>query len=172
MDEATEHYHQILGTKRGASPEELKRAYRRLMKRCHPDVAPNDPRLKQEAEERAKEINEAYRRLWYDRGRQESRNNTRHSDPTPPRHAQRATPHESSPRYPFARSAAVVALFMALAHVNSSPLGDLLRRAEAMQRPSVVARMVGRIAVELLPVRLWARWKASLSFASPRRENP
>src|SRR3990170_475593 len=48
-------YYESLGVDRGASPEELKGAYRRLAKQYHPDVN-KDPG----AEERFKEINEAY----------------------------------------------------------------------------------------------------------------
>ena len=62
-------YYESLGVGRGASPEELKGAYRRLAKQYHPAVN-KDPG----AEERFKEINEAYavlsdaqRRAAYDR---------------------------------------------------------------------------------------------------------
>ncbi|MGQ9518452.1 MAG: DnaJ C-terminal domain-containing protein, partial [Anaerolineae bacterium] len=46
----------ILGVDRGASQEEIKKAYRRLARTYHPDVNPGD----KEAEQRFKEINEAY----------------------------------------------------------------------------------------------------------------
>lgn len=49
-------YYEVLGVNRDASPEEIKRAYRRLAHRWHPDVADD----KHEAEERFKEITEAY----------------------------------------------------------------------------------------------------------------
>ena len=49
-------YYQILGVSRDASLEEIKRAYRRLALKYHPDKNPGD----KEAEERFKEINEAY----------------------------------------------------------------------------------------------------------------
>ena len=48
-------YHEILGVSRDVSEEELKKAYRRLAFKYHPDRN-KDP----EAEEKFKEINEAY----------------------------------------------------------------------------------------------------------------
>lgn len=48
-------YYEILGVTRNADKEELKRAYRRLARKYHPDVN-KDP----EAEDRFKEINRAY----------------------------------------------------------------------------------------------------------------
>lgn len=53
---AKKDYYEILGLSRDASDEEIKRSYRRLAMKYHPDRNPN----KKEAEERFKEINEAY----------------------------------------------------------------------------------------------------------------
>jgi len=50
-------YYRVLGVNRGASQEEIKRAFRRLALRYHPDRNPQDQK---QAEERFKEINEAY----------------------------------------------------------------------------------------------------------------
>lgn len=68
-------YYKILGVPRDASAEDLKKAYRTLSKRWHPDMQQGKTDSeKTEAEERFKEINEAYsvlgdqeKRAMYDR---------------------------------------------------------------------------------------------------------
>lgn len=49
-------YYRTLGVDKAASADEVKKAYRKLARKHHPDVNPNDP----DAEQRFKEINEAY----------------------------------------------------------------------------------------------------------------
>jgi molecular chaperone DnaJ len=49
-------YYEVLGLQKGASAEEIKKAYRKLAKENHPDLHPGD----KACEERFKEINEAY----------------------------------------------------------------------------------------------------------------
>lgn len=52
-------YYEILGVKKQASANDIKKAYRKLAKELHPDVNPDN----KEAEEKFKEISEAYEHL-------------------------------------------------------------------------------------------------------------
>jgi len=67
---AKQDYYDILGVPRGASAEDMKKAYRKLAMQYHPDRNPNNPT----AEHKFKELNEAYdclkddqKRAAYDR---------------------------------------------------------------------------------------------------------
>jgi hypothetical protein len=90
-DELTECY-DLLGLTPGASPEELKLAYRDLAKVWHPDRFLHDPRLRAKAQEKLKEINEAYGRFRFrDKPTTQPHDSTsgRHS-PAPERSARHA----------------------------------------------------------------------------------
>src|ERR1041384_6614614 len=63
-------YYEVLGVQRGATPEEIKKAYRKLARQHHPDRNPGD----KQAETRFKEVQDAYdvlsdkeKRQQYDR---------------------------------------------------------------------------------------------------------
>ena len=49
-------YYKILGVDKNATEKEIKSAFRKLARQCHPDMNPDDP----SAESRFKDINEAY----------------------------------------------------------------------------------------------------------------
>lgn len=53
---AKKDYYDVLGVKKGASDAELKKAFRKLARKYHPDVNPSD----KSAEQKFKEMNEAY----------------------------------------------------------------------------------------------------------------
>ena len=53
-------YYEVLGVSKTATDEEIKRAYRKLAKKYHPDANPDN---RKEAEEKFKEVSEAYENL-------------------------------------------------------------------------------------------------------------
>ena len=82
-------FYQIMGVSKDADAETIKKAYRRLVKECHPDTHPGDKK----AEERFKQIAEAYavlgdeeKRKLYDQetktsGEKQKQNSAQRSSP-------------------------------------------------------------------------------------------
>ena len=77
-------YYKILGVAKNTSEDELKKAYRKLAIKQHPDKNPNN---KDEAEKKFKEISEAYdvlkdkeKRNMYDRFGKDGLNANNHAD--------------------------------------------------------------------------------------------
>ena len=56
MADTKRDYYEVLGVQKGASEDEIKKAYRQMAKKYHPDLNPGD----KSAEEKFKEVGEAY----------------------------------------------------------------------------------------------------------------
>jgi hypothetical protein len=83
-----DHYYRILGLEPGATPAALKSAHRDLAQVWHPDRFTSNPRLQKFAQEKLREINDAYARL----------SSTRRVRPVPPSPRQPAPkPHPVEP---------------------------------------------------------------------------
>ncbi len=61
--------HDVLGVEPGASPSQIKAAWRRLARTHHPDLTGDDPAASRIATQRMAEINDAYAALTRDGGR-------------------------------------------------------------------------------------------------------
>ena len=95
MSTELERAYEVLGVKPGVSDRELKAAHRDLAKVWHPDRFVHDPRLQEKAQEKLKEINEAYEQLI-------SRHKRRVTPSPPPRRSQA---HPDGVRVPVKRGA-------------------------------------------------------------------
>ncbi|HJT30220.1 MAG TPA: J domain-containing protein [Pyrinomonadaceae bacterium] len=138
--------YELLGVKPGVSSGELKAAHRDLAKVWHPDRFVHDPRLQEKAQEKLKEINEAYELLISGK--------TPRPAPPPPRATtetvytapvvsveRRFPPREGSSW----KSALVVLLFLAVFAVTTKVLLD--RRTKAQPQ----------VEVETVPVEVATR---------------
>ncbi|HEV3468349.1 MAG TPA: J domain-containing protein [Pyrinomonadaceae bacterium] len=98
-DERSDCY-ELLGVAPGASAAELKAAHRDLVKVWHPDRFAHDPRLQQKAQEKLKEINDAYDLLTSGKAARRA---------PPPAASRRETPKPvPSGRWPLIVAAALV----------------------------------------------------------------
>jgi hypothetical protein len=126
--------YELLGVKPGVSSTELKAAHRDLAKVWHPDRFVHDPRLQEKAQEKLKEINEAYELL--------SSGQTPRPAPPPPRAAETvyttpvytaAVERRSTPRGGSWKSGLVVLMFLAVFAVTTKVLLD--RRSRPQPAP-------------------------------------
>jgi hypothetical protein len=92
VNDALIKYYELLGVAPGVSMQELKTAHRDLAKVWHPDRFAHDPRLQQKAQEKLKEINEAYDQLASGKAGRRTRVSAQ------PNHSQSPPPRASAPR--------------------------------------------------------------------------
>lgn len=85
-------YYELLGVAPGASAQELKAAHRDLAKVWHPDRFAHDPRLQLKAQEKLKEINEAYNQLTSGKAERRTRAHSPANDSAAPG---RTTTHQT-----------------------------------------------------------------------------
>ncbi|HEX8128038.1 MAG TPA: J domain-containing protein [Pyrinomonadaceae bacterium] len=108
MNRELNNCYEVLGVAEGASAQELKVAYRDLAKVWHPDRFVHDPRLQQKAQDKLKEINEAYEQLIS--GKIRFQRQTSNGAQT---HTQTSTPPQTSaPRRAWQLYVLPVCLFM------------------------------------------------------------
>ena len=129
--------YEVLGVKPGVSDPELKAAHRDLAKVWHPDRFAHDPRLQEKAQEKLKEINEAYEQLI-------SRHKRR-TPPPPPRSSRRAQAPEVVVRVPTKRGVGwhwwLAAPFAVFALVFAFTTKTLLREREHAVHPNSTAQI-------------------------------
>ncbi|HLC42841.1 MAG TPA: J domain-containing protein [Methylomirabilota bacterium] len=131
MSDDLERYYVALGLRPGASPDEIRQAYRNLVKVWHPDRF-SDDRLRQNAEEKLKEINEAYNRLRHARPpRPDDSTTTRRAD-----HRERgvSSPHQTAP------------------HRREGPPRRVRKRPDPIRKRVSLARVLGAV---LLILAVW-----------------
>jgi hypothetical protein len=152
--------YELLGVKPGVSSGELKAAHRDLAKVWHPDRFVHDPRLQEKAQEKLKEINEAYELLISGK--------TPRPAPPPPRAAaetvytapvvsveRRSVPRSGSSY----KSALVVLLFLAVFAVTTKVLLDRRKPAQP------------QVEVETAPVEVATRPDANTRSEATHKPN-
>jgi curved DNA-binding protein CbpA len=147
----TEDPYELLGVTRGASEDEVRKAYRRLVREHHPDTNPEDPG----AEERFKKIQQAHevlsnpqKRREYDRGARPS--SGRRSRPYPGRSSGR--PRADSAGKPEGRTTFSVDLFDLLGklgYLSGDRVGRRQKEGGWELRGEDIARVARLLGVDL-----------------------
>jgi len=153
--------YELLGVKPGVSSGELKAAHRDLAKVWHPDRFGHDLRLQEKAQEKLKEINEAYELLLSGK--------TPRSAPPPPRAAETAytapiytaaVERRSPPRAGSSwKSVMVVFLFLAVFAVTTKVLLDRRKPAQP------------QVETEAVPVEVATRPDANTRIEATHKPN-
>ena len=120
--------YELLGVKPGVSNRELKAAHRDLAKVWHPDRFQHDPRLQEKAQEKLKEINEAYDLL--SSGKTPRPVSTKASQPARAQHVPASTAHSPS----NSKWVAVLLVFVAVFAITTRSL--LQRRQHIVEQES------------------------------------
>jgi hypothetical protein len=150
----------ILGLAYGASEEQIKQAYRDLVKVWHPDRFPGDIRLQQRAEERLKEINRAYELLMNigatsSAGPKHSTPTSRPSPPEPPKPPERPQPvqkpHQVNKEINLSRSTPFL-VWLTVGAVVIAALGIINNQHNTEKQPMETSRTnVARNATPIQP---------------------
>ncbi len=127
-------YYEILGLKKSASQDEIKKAFRKLAKKHHPDANPNNKK----SEEMFKEISEAYevlgnadKRQKYDEMASEAKfQNGYDFDPAQAWHGNRGSSQRTASENDFSD------FFNAFFGGGSSGMGDMFGRGSTKMRQS------------------------------------
>jgi hypothetical protein len=144
VDDELSKYYELLGVAPGASGRVLKDAYRDLAKVWHPDRFSHDPRLQQKAQDKLKEINEAYELLTSAKaGRRARPSSAPHSatakPDAPPAAAARRKRSRLVLPVAIAFCAAFFAVLGALAPQVARPAREQTRAAEQEEEEARVA---------------------------------
>lgn len=143
MSNEFERYYELLGVAPGTSGNELKEAYRDMAKVWHPDRFSHDPRLQQKAQERLKEINEAYEQLTSGKAARRTRPTATTAEPHSPMPATTAR-HSKRPRLILLTAAAFCAVFIAaliaLVPTGAGRAGEQTPPSEQEAQPARDAR--------------------------------